>query len=345
MKLKPWLPASSSGLSQCVHPSWCHATDAAEAGLLDPHRLVERHEVVAVDRRRHGAAARGARTPAGTPAENCSDPSTISCTTRSGASRRRCRLGHLRRVPAVGRAGAADGSDSGLHPAEVALAAVGRRAPAARGGRAARPCVTGARSSMVDDVALDVVELLGAEHALEHVEAVLARRRRGSPGRAGRRASKRIGPRLPSAAARASPVAAVADHVRLGVAVVDDRDLEQRQLPHAGRYARSRPRHDRSAGGAGREPGDRCGRRQDLISRSIARVASLTIAVELSGVVGHGVARRSGGRAGRAGRRATLCSAFVTALTWVRMSMQYVSSSTIRCRPRTWPSMRRSRFT
>ena len=38
------------------------------------------------------------------------------------------------------------------------------------------------------------------------------------------------------------------------------------------------------------------------------------------------------------------CSAFVAADTCVRMSMQYLSSSTIRCRPRTWPSMRRSRL-
>ena len=30
--------------------------------------------------------------------------------------------------------------------------------------------------------------------------------------------------------------------------------------------------------------------------------------------------------------------------TWVRMSMQYSSLSTIRCSPRIWPSMRRSRF-
>ena len=34
----------------------------------------------------------------------------------------------------------------------------------------------------------------------------------------------------------------------------------------------------------------------------------------------------------------------VAALTWVRMSMQYSSLSTIRCRPRTCPSMRRSRL-
>ena len=41
--------------------------------------------------------------------------------------------------------------------------------------------------------------------------------------------------------------------------------------------------------------------------------------------------------------RLTACSAFVTAATWVRTSMQYVSASTIRCRPRTCPSTRRSR--
>jgi hypothetical protein len=41
---------------------------------------------------------------------------------------------------------------------------------------------------------------------------------------------------------------------------------------------------------------------------------------------------------------ATDCSAFVIAETWVRMSMQYFSSSTIRCSPRACPSMRRSRL-
>src|SRR6478609_4585501 len=42
--------------------------------------------------------------------------------------------------------------------------------------------------------------------------------------------------------------------------------------------------------------------------------------------------------------RATACRAFVIAATWVRMSMQYWSSSTIRCRPRACPSMRRRRL-
>ena len=37
-------------------------------------------------------------------------------------------------------------------------------------------------------------------------------------------------------------------------------------------------------------------------------------------------------------------SAFVTATTWVRTSMQYSSSSIIRSMPRTWPSMRRRRL-
>src|SRR5690625_3771337 len=42
--------------------------------------------------------------------------------------------------------------------------------------------------------------------------------------------------------------------------------------------------------------------------------------------------------------RATLCSAREAAATWVRMSMQYLSSSTMRAMPRTWPSIRRSRM-
>ena len=36
-------------------------------------------------------------------------------------------------------------------------------------------------------------------------------------------------------------------------------------------------------------------------------------------------------------------SARVAAEIWVKTSMQYVSWSTIRCRPRTWPSMRLNR--
>ena len=34
----------------------------------------------------------------------------------------------------------------------------------------------------------------------------------------------------------------------------------------------------------------------------------------------------------------------VAADTWVSTSMQYVSFSTSRCRPRTWPSIRRNRL-
>ena len=74
-------------------------------------------------------------------------------------------------------------------------------------------------------------------------------------------AVKRIGPRLSSARARASPSCAVADHVRLVLAVVDDRHLEQWQLPHGGRtYARPRagPRTEvpRTAGRARRTCAD-----------------------------------------------------------------------------------------
>ena len=32
MKLKPCEPSSSSGLSQCVQPSWCQATEAPRPG-------------------------------------------------------------------------------------------------------------------------------------------------------------------------------------------------------------------------------------------------------------------------------------------------------------------------
>ena len=34
MKLKPWVPASRSGLAQWVNPSWCQATDPPRRGCL-----------------------------------------------------------------------------------------------------------------------------------------------------------------------------------------------------------------------------------------------------------------------------------------------------------------------
>ena len=37
-------------------------------------------------------------------------------------------------------------------------------------------------------------------------------------------------------------------------------------------------------------------------------------------------------------------SALVAALTWVKISLQYLSSSTLFAMPRTWPSTRRSRL-
>ena len=55
----------------------------AEAGLLDPHRLVERHEVVAVDRGGDRPAAAGGRTRAGRRGR-LHEPRTI-CRTSSGA--------------------------------------------------------------------------------------------------------------------------------------------------------------------------------------------------------------------------------------------------------------------
>ncbi len=53
--------------------------------------------------------------------------------------------------------------------------------------------------------------------------------------------------------------------------------------------------------------------------------------------------RRSELRCASSSSSATACSAFVAAEIWVSTSMQYASSSTMRCRPRTWPSIRRNR--
>ena len=174
----------------------------AEAGLLDPHRLVERHEVVAVDRRRHARAGRDGRTPAGRRGR------TAAIRGRS-AGRGRARppaasgsiiLAGCRPLTARG---AADRVGQRLDPAQVAVAPVGaerRTTVAVEGGALGDRRVVEHR----DDVALDVLQLLGAQHALEDVEAgaVVGLDDRRVDGAV---AVKRIGPRLPSAAARASP--------------------------------------------------------------------------------------------------------------------------------------------
>ena len=168
MKLKPWVRPSSCGLSQCVQPSWCHATDPPSPACLIHTASLNGTKssplIAAATRSRSGWPY--TRRQAG---ENCSDPRTI-CSTRSGAPGGRLGLDHLRRVAAVDGRRPADRIRQRLDPAEVAVAPVGaeRRTTVAveRGALRDRRVV-----EHRDDVALDVLQLLGAQHALEDVEA------------------------------------------------------------------------------------------------------------------------------------------------------------------------------
>src|SRR6185312_17286221 len=81
---------------------------------------------------------------------------------------------------------------------------------------------------------------------------------------------------------------------------------------------------------------------QDRTRRAMASAASRTFS-SASGPPAWAAETTQWDRCSSSRPRATDCSAFVIAETWVRMSMQYFSSSTMRCRPRAWPSMRRSR--
>src|ERR1700722_15589345 len=82
---------------------------------------------------------------------------------------------------------------------------------------------------------------------------------------------------------------------------------------------------------------------QDFTRRAIASEASRTFSAAVSPPWATASATQCS-RWSSSRPSATDCSALLTADTWVRMSMQYLSSSTIRCRPRTCPSIRRSRF-
>ncbi len=202
MKLKPWLPESRSGLSQWVQPSWCQATDPPKPGMLDPDRLVERDEVVAVDRRGHREQLRMAVHPQAGRGELERPEDELHDVLGRALGRRR--LGHLHRMPPVRRARAADRVGQRSHPAEVPLSTVGteRGTP-----MAVERCTLGDGRPFehLGHVALDVVELLLGQDPLEDVEAVTLVR--VDDGLVARRpfSSKRIGPRLPSATARRSP--------------------------------------------------------------------------------------------------------------------------------------------
>src|SRR5215469_269737 len=81
----------------------------------------------------------------------------------------------------------------------------------------------------------------------------------------------------------------------------------------------------------------------DFTSRAIASEASRTLASATSPPSATAWATQWP-RWSSSSPSATDCRALVAAATWVRMSMQYLSSSTIFCKPRTWPSIRRSRL-
>jgi hypothetical protein len=77
--------------------------------------------------------------------------------------------------------------------------------------------------------------------------------------------------------------------------------------------------------------------------RAIASDASRTFALALSSPSATASVMQCA-RCSSSSPSATACNARVTAATWSRTSMQYRSSSIIRWRPRTCPSIRRSRF-
>ena len=93
------------------------------------------------------------------------------------------------------------------------------------------PLVDRCPVEQVDDVALDVVELVAAEHTGEDVEAVLL------VGVTDGRVEVAAGVEADRAAiaergGAGLALASVAGHVGLDLAVVDDRDLDQRQRSH-----------------------------------------------------------------------------------------------------------------
>jgi acyl-CoA synthetase (AMP-forming)/AMP-acid ligase II len=115
----------------------------------------------------------------------------------------------------------------------------------------------------------------------------------------------------------------------------------QRQGAQAGARVAGPAALDRGEGAEGGDPRAVCA--QLRTSRAIASDASRTFS-SASGPPAAAACRTQVDRCSSRSSRENACSALVAADTCVRMSMQYLSSSTIRCRPRTWPSMRRSRL-
>ncbi len=189
---------------------------AAEAGVLDPDRLVEGREVRAVDRLGHRQELRVAvETQTGFRELERAEHELEHVGGGAGGP---ARLEHLHRVAAVGGSGPAERVGEGLDPAQVArdTAAAERRPPLAvelRVLRHRRPF------QELVHVALEVGELVLAEQALEDVEAA-ARVRRPNLGsqRAARVEAQR--PAIAEAECPRGALRAVARHRRLFVAVI-----------------------------------------------------------------------------------------------------------------------------
>src|SRR4029079_4356345 len=101
------------------------------------------------------------------------------------------------------------------------------------------------------------------------------------------------------------------------------------------------PGHGEGGGAGHGSPRDACD--QERTRRATASEASLSLA-SASGPPDCAACSTQCARCSSSRPSATAWSALVTADTWVRMSMQYLSSSSIRAMPRTWPSMRRIRL-
>jgi hypothetical protein len=82
----------------------------------------------------------------------------------------------------------------------------------------------------------------------------------------------------------------------------------------------------------------------DLTNRSIARVASPIILSAEAVSPATDASWTQWRTCSSSSPRATARNAEEAALTWVRTSMQYVSSEIMRCNPLTWPSILARRF-
>ena len=199
-----------------------------EARRFDPHGFVERDEVVAVDRggnREQVGMAVGAQ--AGVRVLQRAEHDLHDPLRRAIGSDR---LEHLHLVAAVGVGRAAERVRQRPHPVDVPRGAVA----AERGAAVAIDPGALRHGETIDhggDVAFDVVQLVGPEHAREHVESVLL------VGVDDRRVDPAVGgvPDRPPVAERHRTLGAlgpVAGHGRFLGAIVADLNVEQPELPH-----------------------------------------------------------------------------------------------------------------